>query len=165
MPINVEAIVAVDEEFGLAKNGQIPWKNKEDMKFFKQKTIGNIVVMGSNTLLSFPNQEPLGNRYNIVLTKNKEPFLQKYSSYSNICFYNYQEFMDYVNNVETDKTIYVIGGKQIYDLLFPMCNKIWLSIIPGDHECDLKLNINFENYNVNVSQDKNTFYLYCLEKI
>jgi dihydrofolate reductase len=165
IPINIEAIVAIDDDFGLAKDRKIPWKNKEDMKFFKQKTIGNIVVMGSNTLLSFPNQEPLGNRYNIILTKNKEPFLQKYSSYSNICFYNYQEFMDYVNNVETDKTIYVIGGKQIYDLLFPMCNKIWLSIIPGNYECDLKLKINFENYIVLSHQHTNTFNLYCLKEL
>lgn len=165
MPINIEAILALDEQFGLAKNGQIPWKNKEDMKFFKQKTIGNIVIMGSKTLLSFPNQAPLGNRYNIILTNNKEHFLEKYSSYNNISFYNYDELMDYINNVETNKTIYVIGGKQIYDLLFPICNKIWISIIPGDFNCDLKLNINFENYNVNISQDTNTFNLYCLEKI
>ncbi len=164
MPVNIEAIVAVDEDFGLAKNGQIPWKNKEDMKFFKQKTIANIVIMGSKTLLSFPNQAPLGNRYNIILTNNKEHFLQKYSSYTNICFYNYDELMNYINNVETDKTIYVIGGKQIYDLLFPICNKIWLSIIPGNYSCDLKLTVNYENYNVVKHQDTNTFNLYCLNK-
>jgi dihydrofolate reductase len=164
MPVNIEAIVAVDETFGLAKDGQIPWKNKEDMKMFKQKTIGNIVIMGSKTLLSLPNQHPLGNRYNIILTNNKDIFLQKYLSYNNICFYNYDELMDYINNVETDKTIYVIGGKQIYDLLFPICDKIWLSIIPGDHECNLKLKINFENYNVILHQDTNTFNLYCLNK-
>jgi dihydrofolate reductase len=164
MPVNIEAIVAVDETFGLAKDGQIPWKNKEDMKMFKQKTIGNIVIMGSKTLLSLPNQLPLGNRYNIILTNNKDIFLQNYSSYNNICFYNYNELMDYINNVETDKTIYVIGGKQIYDLLFPICDKIWLSIIPGDHKCNLKLKINFENYNVIPNQDTNTFNLYCLNK-
>lgn len=160
---NIEAIVAVDEEFGLAKNGQIPWKNKEDMKFFKQKTIGNIVIMGSKTLLSLPNQAPLGNRYNIILTNNKQDFLQKYSSYNNICFYNYNELMNYITNVETDKTIYVIGGKQIYDLLFPICNKIWLSIINGNYDCDLKLKINFENYDIlPINTNNNTFTLDCL---
>lgn len=161
----IEAIVALDEDYGLAKNGNIPWKNKEDMKFFKQKTIGNIVIMGSKTLLSLPNQSPLGNRFNIILTNNKQDFLEKYSSYSNICFYNYEELMDYINNVETDKTIYVIGGKQIYDLLLPLCNKIWVSIIPGNYNCDIKLNINFEDYYVNVFQNSNTFKLYCLDVI
>ena len=158
----IEAIVAVDEEYGVAKNGKIPWKNKEDMNFFKQKTIGNIVIMGSKTLLSLPNQSPLGNRYNIILTNNKQDFLEKYSSYSNICFYNYDELMYYISNVETDKTIYVIGGKQIYNLLFPICNKIWLSVITGNYDCDLKLQIDFNKYNITTCNNVNTFALYCL---
>ena len=166
MPLKIEAIVAVDEEFGLAKNNQIPWKNKEDMKMFKQKTIGNIVIMGSKTLLSLPNQAPLGNRYNIILTNHKQDFSQKYSSYNNIVFYNYNELIDYINNVETNKTIYVIGGKQIYDLLFPICNKIWLSIICGNYECDLKLKINFENYDIlPINTNNDTFTLDCLIKL
>ena len=158
----IEAIVAVDEEYGVAKNGKIPWKNKEDMNFFKQKTIGNIVIMGSKTLLSLPNQSPLGNRYNIILTNNKQDFLEKYSSYSNICFSNYDELMYYISNVETDKTIYVIGGKQIYNLLFPICNKIWLSVITGNYDCDLKLQIDFNKYNITTCNNVNTFTLYCL---
>jgi dihydrofolate reductase len=161
--VNIEAIVATDENYGLAKNGSIPWKNREDIKFFKQKTIGNIVVMGSKTLLSLPNQAPLGNRFNIVLTNNKQEFLEKekYSSCNNVIFYNYEEFMNYINNVETDKTIYIIGGKQIYDLLLPKCSKIWLSVISGNYECDLKLELNFEKYDI-LQYPTETFMLYCL---
>lgn len=161
--VNIEAIVATDENYGLAKNGSIPWKNREDMKFFKQKTIGNIVVMGSKTLLSLPNQAPLGNRFNIVLTNNKQEFLEKekYSSCNNVIFYNYEEFMNYINNVETDKTIYIIGGKQIYDLLLPKCSKIWLSVISGNYDCDLKLELNFEKYGI-LQYPTETFMLYCL---
>ena len=44
-----EAIVAYDSSKGIAKNGHIPWDIKEDMHFFKWKTNGNIVVMGSKT--------------------------------------------------------------------------------------------------------------------
>ena len=138
----MEAIVAVDEKFGISKNGAIPWKNKEDMKFFKSKTIGNIVVMGSNTLLSLPKSNPLGGRFNIVLTNNKEKYIEKYLNFDNIVFYNYDEFMDYFENVETDKTIYVIGGKQIYDLLSPYCGSVWMSTIRGDYDCDLKFDAN-----------------------
>jgi dihydrofolate reductase len=161
--VNIEAIVATDENYGLAKNGSIPWKNREDMKFFKQKTIGNIVVMGSKTLLSLPNQAPLGNRFNIVLTNNKQEFLEKekYSSCNNVIFYNYEEFMNYINNVETDKTIYIIGGKQIYDLLLPKCSKIWLSVISGNYDCDLKLELNFQKYGI-LQYPTETFMLYCL---
>lgn len=161
MKANVEAIIALDENYGMAKNGTIPWKNREDMKFFKKKTIENIVVMGSKTLLSLPNQTPLGNRYNIILTNNKEYFSEKYSDYDNIIFYNYDELMNYINNVETDKTIYIIGGKQVYDLLIPICSKIWMSIIEGNYDCDLRLKLNLENYNI-VQQPAETFMLYCL---
>ena len=138
----MEAIVAVDEKFGISKNGAIPWKNKEDMKFFKSKTIGNIVVMGSNTLLSLPKSNPLGGRFNIVLTNNKDKYIEKYLNFDNIVFYNYDEFMDYFENVETDKTIYVIGGKQIYDLLSPYCGSVWMSTIRGYYDCDLKFDAN-----------------------
>ena len=161
MSVNIEAIIAVDEDYGLAKNGKIPWKNREDMKFFKQKTIGNIVVMGSKTLLSFPNQAPLGNRYNIVLTNNKQEFIEKYSSYNNIGFYNYEELMNYINNIQTDRTIYIIGGKQVYDLLLPKCSKIFLSIIYDTYDCDLKLELNLEKYKI-IEQSANTFRLFCL---
>lgn len=158
----IEAIVAIDEEYGLAKDGTIPWKNQEDIQFFKQKTIGNIVVMGSKTLLSLPNKAPLKNRHNIVLTNNKQHFIELYSSYSNICFYTYEEFIAYVNNVVTDKIIYVIGGKSIYELLFPMCSKIWLSVIHGKYDCDMHLQIDLEKYDIDICKEAKTFNLYCL---
>jgi len=162
----MEAIIAIDEEYGLAKDGKIPWKNKEDMKFFKDKTINNIVVMGSKTLETLPNQLPLKNRYNIVLTNNKNNLSEKYSSYDNIIFYNYEELINYIDSIDTDtdKTIYVIGGKQIYDLLLPRCSKIWLSVIPNDYNCDLKMYINFDDYDKKLVEGKETFNLYCLSK-
>jgi dihydrofolate reductase len=141
--VKVEAIVALDSNFGLAKNGIIPWKSKPDMKFFRSKTIGNIVVMGSKTLMSLPNGSPLGNRFNIILTnKPVVEFEEKYSKFDNIVFYNYLEFLDYMNTVETDKTIYIIGGKQIYELLFPFCDRIWVTTINQNYDCDLSLNLN-----------------------
>lgn len=161
----IEAIVAIDEECGLAKDGNIPWKNKEDMKFFKEKTIGNIVIMGSKTLLSLPNQAPLKNRFNIVLTNNKQNFLEKYSSHNNIVFYNYDEVIDFINNNETNRIIYIIGGKQIYDLFMPMCDRLWISVIHGNYNCDVKLDINVMKYDVVIHQNTNTFNLYCLTRI
>lgn len=171
---NIEAIVALDEHFGLAKDGTIPWKNKEDMKFFKDKTVDNIVVMGSTTLLSLPNRAPLANRFNIVLTNNKDKFVPGYFIYGNIVFYNYFEFLEYIYNIQTNKTIYIIGGKQIYDLLLPLCQKIWLSIIPGNYNCDVKLTSmsdnsfdtlldDYEVVETNVVKPE-TFVLYCLQK-
>lgn len=158
----IEAILAVDQNNGLSKNGQIPWKSKTDMNFFKSKTTGNIVIMGSNTLLSLPKQAPLPNRLNIILTNNKEKYQNKYLNFDNIIFYNYTELLSYLNSLETDKTIYVIGGKQIYDLLIPLCSKIWLTIILENYDCDLIMNIPLENYaSENIYSDE-TLYIQCL---
>lgn len=45
----MNAILAVDDNYGIAKNGNIPWYSKEDLIFFKNKTDNNVVIMGKNT--------------------------------------------------------------------------------------------------------------------
>jgi dihydrofolate reductase len=162
---NLEAILAVDENFGLSKDGKIPWKNKKDMNFFKTKTIGNIVIMGSNTLLSLPNQSPLPNRLNIILTNNKSQYENKYLNFDNIIFYNYIELLSYLSRYNSDKTIFIIGGKQIYDLFIPLCSKIWLTKIKGNYDCDLFMQIRYENYSSENIYSDDTMYIQCLSTI
>ena len=90
-----EAIVAMDENNGIAKQGKIPWKSKTDMKFFKDKTINNIVVMGFNTLLSLPNEAPLRDRLNIVVTRKlrHESIKDLCERYQNIMFMNEEQLL------------------------------------------------------------------------
>ena len=68
----MDIIVAVDEKWGIGKDGDLLHPISADLKYFRQKTTGNVLVMGRKTLESFPNKKPLPNRVNIVLTKNKE---------------------------------------------------------------------------------------------
>ncbi|MFR5988515.1 MAG: dihydrofolate reductase, partial [Christensenellales bacterium] len=63
----MNAIVVVDKKWGIGKNNDLLFKLPEDMKYFRQKTLNKIVVMGSNTLKSFPDGKPLKNRTNAVL--------------------------------------------------------------------------------------------------
>ena len=149
---NIEAIVAVDEAYGLAKNGQIPWKSKTDMAFFKQKTINNVVVMGSVTLLSLPKSAPLKDRLNIVLTRNANQFSNKNVKEQindNIIFVDEltllailktpREYIqaDKYKFLNKDYTIFIIGGKQIYDAFCKFCSTIWITKIKADYKCDL----------------------------
>ena len=67
----MQAIVAADNNWGIGYQNRLLVSIPSDMKFFRQKTTGNVVVMGRKTLESFPNGLPLKNRVNIVLTKNK----------------------------------------------------------------------------------------------
>jgi dihydrofolate reductase len=134
---NVQAILAVDSQFGLAKDGKIPWKNKTDLQFFKNKTINNIVIMGSKTLLSLPNSKPLPNRFNIVITNDPEKYLKNYSEYVNIIFVTAEQAINFIHNGYKDKQIFIIGGNQIYNIFFPYCSTIWLTQIRQDYKCDL----------------------------
>lgn len=142
---DIQAIVAVDENFGIAKNGQIPWKSKTDLAFFKSKTLNNIVIMGSKTLLSLPNKLPLKNRFNIILTNDKNKYLKEYKQ-DNISFMDLKEFIIYLNLNNKKETLFVIGGEQIYNILLTMCPIIWLTKIKKIYNCDQFLNINLNSY-------------------
>ena len=67
----ITAIVHVDREWGIGKGNDMMFSLPKDMKFFRETTMGNTVVMGGNTLRSFPNQKPLKNRVNIVLSRGQ----------------------------------------------------------------------------------------------
>ena len=164
---NIEAIVAVDQNYGLAKNGQIPWKSKTDMKFFKQKTINNIVIMGSKTLLSLPKGAPLKDRLNIVLT-NK--YLNENSSdqiNDNLLYFNELELLAFLQGpkkyihenkykyLNKDYTVFIIGGKQIYDMFCKFCSTIWITKIKADYNCDLIFSKEIlDLFSVNISEFK-----------
>ena len=94
-------IVAADKNWGIGKDNKLLVSIPSDMKFFRQETMGKVVVMGRKTLESFPNGLPLKNRTNVVLTSDK----------------NYQ-VKDAVMKDETPKTVWqttklVYGIKEI----------------------------------------------------
>lgn len=63
-------IASADNNWAIGKNNELLIRIPQDMKRFRQMTTGNVVVMGRKTLESFPNQAPLKDRINIVLTAN-----------------------------------------------------------------------------------------------
>jgi dihydrofolate reductase len=144
---NIEAIVAFDNNYGIAKNGQIPWKNKTDMLFFKQKTINNIVIMGSKTLLTLPKGNPLTDRLNIVLTHNTNKYVNKKND--NLLFLDESSLLDFIHYpdkyivrddhkyLKSDYKMYIIGGQQIYNLLYKYCSTFWITKLKSNYECDL----------------------------
>ena len=69
----MKIIVAVDEKWGIGKQNDLLFSIPEDMKHFREVTAGKTVVMGLNTLRSFPGGRPLKNRINIVLSDQDIP--------------------------------------------------------------------------------------------
>ena len=66
----MKMIVAVDENWGIGKNGDLLCHLPGDLKYFKEQTLGKTVVMGRRTLESLPGGRGLPGRGNIVLTRN-----------------------------------------------------------------------------------------------
>ncbi|MBQ9180273.1 MAG: dihydrofolate reductase, partial [Firmicutes bacterium] len=68
----LKAIVAVDKNWAIGKDGDLLFKLPGDMKFFRETTKGKVIVLGRKTLESFPGGKPLPGRVNVVLTRNKD---------------------------------------------------------------------------------------------
>ena len=70
----IKAILACDDEWGIGKDGDLPWPhNPADLKWFKKNTLNCMVIMGKSTWDSLP-RKPLPNRENMIVTKAKQEF-------------------------------------------------------------------------------------------
>lgn len=67
--MNVRLIVATSSRGIIGNGNDIPWKLKDDMKFFKETTTGGVVIMGRKTFESM-GLKPLPKRYNIIITRD-----------------------------------------------------------------------------------------------
>ena len=161
--LNLEAILAIDTNNGLAKNGIIPWKSKTDLTFFKNKTMGHIVIMGSKTLLSLPKSQPLKGRTNIVVTNEKDKYLKLYDNFTScVYFLNLEETFKLIDK-NKEFRFFVIGGNKIYNILLPYCSSVWVTKIKYNYNCDLSFSYDISTYNKDVvyeDSELEIMYLY-----
>ena len=113
----MKAIVHVDKEWGIGKSNGLMFSIPADMKFFRETTTGNVVVMGSNTLKSFPNGKPLKNRTNIVLY----PEGKKRDDCTVVG--SLEELFAEIKKYDPDR-VFVIGGAMMYKTLLPYCDEV-----------------------------------------
>ena len=111
----ITAIVHVDKEWGIGKGNDMMFSLPKDMKFFRETTMGNTVVMGGNTLRSFPNQKPLKNRVNIVLSRGQVRD-------DCIIVRSYEELKNTLKARQNEE-IFTIGGGEVYRELLPYCHR------------------------------------------
>ena len=102
-------IVAADKNWGIGKDNKLLVSIPSDMKFFRQETMGKVVVMGRKTLESFPNGLPLKNRTNVVLTSDKN-----YQVKDAVIVHSIDEVLEELKKYDDDE-IYVIGGGKVYE--------------------------------------------------
>lgn len=120
--MSVSMIAAVGKNLELGKNNNLIWHFKEDMKFFKDTTMGHIVVMGRKTFESLPKVLP--GRKNIVISSNAE-----YQAQGATVVTSVEKALQIADNEE----VFVIGGGKIYAEFLPYADKLYLTEI--DAEC------------------------------
>lgn len=125
----MKTIFAVDNKWGLGKKNDLLFSLKEDMRHFVAHTKGKTVVMGSNTLLSFPGGMPLKNRVNIVLNPNGTEEDAKQKGY--ILVKSLDELFATLKNYDSEQT-YVIGGAMMYRTLLPYCDTAYVTKVDAD---------------------------------
>lgn len=135
----INIIVAVDKNWAIGKNNRLMWSIPADMKFFRETTTGNIVIMGRKTLESFPQGQPLKKRTNIVITRNRN-----YKVKDAILVHSTEEALEEAKKHEGE--IYVIGGESVYRAMLPYCDRAYVTKI--DHAYDA------DTYFPNLDEDK-----------
>lgn len=131
-------IAAADLNWGIGKDGDLLDHIPEDMKFFREKTMGKAVIMGKNTLLSFPNQKPLPKRLNIVLTHD-ESFCPEGVT---VCK-SMEDAIAKARQEYKDEDIFFIGGESVYRESEKFCDTAYITKIDKEYDAD-RFILNFD---------------------
>lgn len=123
-------IAAVDKNWAIGMNNKLLVRIPEDMKRFRQMTVGNVVVMGRKTLESFPGGQPLKDRVNIVLSKNRD-----YQAKGAVTVHNMEELSEELKKYQSED-IFVIGGESIYRQLLEQCDMAYITKIDYAYQAD-----------------------------
>lgn len=123
-------IANVDNNWAIGKNSQLLVRIPADMKFFRETTTGKVVVMGRKTLESFPNGQPLKNRTNIVLTRDKS-----YRVKDAVIVYSLEELNGELKKYPSED-IYIIGGESIYRQLVDACDVAHITKVDYAYSAD-----------------------------
>ncbi len=126
----MKIIVAVDKNWGIGNKNKLLVSIPDDMKFFRETTTGNVVIMGKNTLKSFPNGRPLKNRVNIVLTSD-----ENFTAGDAIIVHSVEEAVEEAKKY-ADRELYVIGGASIYEQMLDYCDTAYVTYIDYSYEAD-----------------------------
>lgn len=121
MGINI--IVALGRDRAIGRGGDLIWHLREDLKHFKQTTMGHAIVMGRRTWESLP-KGALPGRTNIVISRQPG-----FNAPGAVVCSSFEEAMNEAYKVDTDP--FIIGGGQIYALAVGMATRLYLTEVDG----------------------------------
>lgn len=124
---DITMIAAIGKNNELGKNNKLLWNLPEDLKFFKEQTIGKKVILGRKTLESLPGLLP--KRVHLVLTSQDLEESERLK-----VFHSVEELLKYLDTL--DEEVMVMGGGKIYKEFLPYADKLILTEIAEEKEAD-----------------------------
>ena len=154
---NLTLIAAIGKNRELGYNNDLIWHFKEDMKFFKENTMGKPIIMGRKTLESLPRLLP--GRKHIVLTH------QDINISGVIIVHSKEELYDVI---KSEEEAMVIGGASIYQMFIDDASKMLLTHIYDEKKADVffpKFNQDdYEKQLLGLSEENDTMFEHILYK-
>jgi len=123
----VRAIAAMARNRVIGRDGTIPWRISDELRWFKKTTLGHTVLMGSRTYASLGR--PLPGRRNIVVSRTLE-------APQGVEVLRSLDAFDPAALAGPGTDLFIIGGGEIYTRLLPLCQELILSVIPQEVEGD-----------------------------
>lgn len=117
----ISMIAAMDRNRVIGQDNRMPWHIPADLAYFKKITLDHPVIMGRKTFESIG--KPLPGRENVILTKKKD-----YQINGCLILHSTSDVLTY----SKDKDVFVIGGAQIYQTLFPYTNRLYITFIAAE---------------------------------
>lgn len=121
-------IVAVSENGVIGLNNQLIWRLPDDLKRFKQLTLGHPMIMGRKTFESIG--KPLPGRQSIIITRDKN-----FSFEGTLVVHTLEEAIEAAKQTGTDEA-FIVGGGEIYRQVQPLCDKLYITEVHTDIEGD-----------------------------
>lgn len=159
----LSAIAAMARNRVIGINNQLPWNLPEDMRYFKQKTKGKIIIMGRKTFESFGGN-PLPDRFHIVITRQKDfvffhPQVAVVSGFSSALALAREKIPEY------SEEVFIIGGGEIYQQSLELLNRIYLTIIEQDYAGDAKFpEFDLEKFKLKSTEQRTGFSFNLFER-
>lgn len=117
-------VVAHDPNLVIGKEGGLPWRYPEDLKHFKETTMGGIMIMG-RAVFEELNEIPLPGRKNIVLSRSK--------TYDNVD--TYTSLIEALESIDAEE-VFIIGGGVLYRKALPEADKMIVTVVNKEYDGD-----------------------------
>lgn len=152
----IKMILAHDESNTIGNKGKLPWHIPEELKFFKEQTMGSSLLMGGKTFKVLPGKLP--GRKHIVFERN----------FNDAADQSINSIEDLNSLLETylksNDILWIAGGKLIYENYFCWADEIMISVIKGKYDGDTKVDIDLSSYKKELFRDEEKFIVYKYTK-